>query len=116
MDLAGREDREGVQVSKWDDEEFSELAEVLEYACQAAVKKGREISSLDLPGTCSPFGALLQNGRFPYPENVEACTGIPRELVGAFHQGFCGSKRAKWFSVKAYEIGRQFRERWTPEA
>jgi len=94
------------------DEDFSELAEALEQACETAEKNGYTVSSWDIPGHVSPWGALLRNGRSPYPETVQAMTGIPAALVGAFNQGFGGSKRHPWFSVKSHALGVQFRERW----
>lgn len=96
------------------DEDFSELAEALEDACVKYFDAGRIISSFDEPNHLSPFGALLEGsmGRIPYPETVETITGIPAAVVGAFNQGFMGSKRFSYFSVKAYNLGRQFRDQW----
>lgn len=94
------------------DEEYSNLAEALQYFCEIAHKNGYEITSFDVRGCVDPFGALLMCGRCPYPETVEGLTGIPRDVVGAFRQGFFGNKRFPGFSVKAYELGRLFKSIW----
>jgi hypothetical protein len=85
------------------DEDFSELGEALEYACESASKNGKIV-------TC-PFKEFLGSGD-RYPEAVEAITGIPRTVVGAFNQGFDGAKRFPGFSIKAYTLGRNLRQKW----
>lgn len=71
------------------DEDFSELAQALEWACEFVVTEGYTVSSWNA-----------------------ARHGIPRALVGAFNQGFDGSRRFPGFNKKAYNLGVQFRDRW----
>jgi hypothetical protein len=98
------------------DEDYSELAECLESACQALIASGGAIGQTN--GTCCPFGALIAPVRpawsQPFPDMV-TFTGIREGIAAGFMRGFDGDEMYT-ADIRAFNLGRQFRARYIPGA
>jgi hypothetical protein len=98
-----------------DDEELSELAECLEDACQAAVRRGRCVSQYRLMDNCCPLGALINGNRhlgFPGALRTAEVTGIDFGTALGFMAGFDGATCPPAGESRAFAIGRLFREKY----
>ncbi len=94
------------------DEELSELAECLEDACQKHIANGGKIGYY--PYYC-PVGAMLR-ARTPGWSNAAEALGVPVNIISGFMAGFDGDNKGGYGfndDPRAFDLGRQFSERYT---
>lgn len=97
------------------DEEISEFAEALEWACQEAITKGFTISNLG-QCCCCPMGALIEPlGAVTHPDCWKAANAlnIAADEARSFMRGFDGWPKMQWgHDERLYRLGNQFRSKY----
>lgn len=97
------------------DDELSELAECIEHACQEAIGDGvfiRPGGEPRGPDCNCPLGALAHT-RYPWPSEASRATGLHEQTAASFMLGYDGAGDAFACDRGAYDLGRQFRERYS---
>lgn len=107
-------ERDEFEYRTMTDDDASELAEALATACDEWIAGGGHIGAL-LSGDCRcPFGALHPEGpRHPGPSEASAATGLSRDDVSAFMQGFDAAVILHYDWIHPLRVlGHQFRDRY----
>lgn len=96
------------------DEELSELAEALEDACQEIARYGGKVGA---SWDCfCPLGALfkpLSDSRLVIRRPASCSVPLPVPVACGFGWGFDGADFEEWWDRRAYELGQQFREKYS---